>query len=117
MSKLSDLSAFRGGRRMDVVYFDRVELQRLLHVYGRHVASGAWRDYAIDHTRGMAVFSIYRSTHEQPIFIVLKYGTAMEPRGRYLALHGQRRLRQSSRLQTVLEAIERKTRKVIPLFS
>ena len=117
MSGLSDLSAFRRGRRTDVVYFDRIELQRLLHVYGRHVASGAWRDYAIDHTRGVAVFSIYRATHEQPIFIVLKYGMATEPRGRYLALHGQRRLKQSSRLQTVLEAIEHNTGKVIPLFS
>ena len=47
------------GRR---VTFDRQELRQLLDVYSRRVASGEWKDYAIDMGNGSAVFSIFRHT-------------------------------------------------------
>jgi len=42
------------------VTFDRTELSRLFGLYGRKVAAGEWRDYAIDFLKDRAVFSVFR---------------------------------------------------------
>ena len=57
-----------GGR----VTFDRRELDRILGLYGRMVASGEWRDYAIDFLKDRAVFSVFRRAAEQPAYRVEK---------------------------------------------
>lgn len=54
------------------VFFERRELERLLRLYGRMVAAGEWRDYAIDGLRDYAVFSVFRRTSEQPIYRIEK---------------------------------------------
>ena len=46
------------------LYFTRSELNQLLGLYSRNVARGVWRDYAIDHRDGQALFSVFRHTHE-----------------------------------------------------
>jgi hypothetical protein len=46
--------------------FDRLELQRILDLYGRMVAAGEWRDYAMDFTRDAASFSAFRRSAERP---------------------------------------------------
>jgi hypothetical protein len=38
------------------VTFNRLELNRILNLYGRMVADGEWRDYAIDFLKDRAVF-------------------------------------------------------------
>ena len=58
--------------KLAVVAFTRRELNEILNVYGRRVASGEWRDYAIDMGRESAVFSIFRRTSEVPIYRVEK---------------------------------------------
>jgi hypothetical protein len=59
-------------RRPEPVAFNRAELSQILGVYGHFVAAGEWRDYAIDHLRDAAVFSIYRRTAEAPLYRVEK---------------------------------------------
>ncbi len=54
------------------VTFTRPELNAILKLYGRKVASGEWRDYAIDLLPDQAVFSIYRRASEVPMFRVVK---------------------------------------------
>jgi hypothetical protein len=54
------------------VSFNRVELREILDLYGRKVAEGEWRDYAIDFSRDKAVFSIYRRSSEMPLYRVEK---------------------------------------------
>jgi len=49
------------------VTFDRRELDRIFNLYGRKVAAGEWRDYAIDFLRDRAVFSVFRRASEVPI--------------------------------------------------
>jgi hypothetical protein len=46
--------------------FDRLELKRILDLYGRMVAAGEWRDYAMDFTRDAASFSAFRRSAERP---------------------------------------------------
>ncbi|MBN8966473.1 MAG: DUF2794 domain-containing protein [Rhizobiales bacterium] len=54
------------------ITFDRRELNRLLGLYGRMVAAGEWRDYAIDFLKDRAVFSVFRRTSEVPIYRIEK---------------------------------------------
>src|SRR4029077_8496421 len=54
------------------VTFDRRELDRLLGLYGRKVAAGEWRDYAIDFLKDRAVFSVFRRSSEVPIYRIEK---------------------------------------------
>jgi hypothetical protein len=54
------------------VSFNRTELQTILNLYGRKVAEGEWRDYAIDFLADKAVFSIYRRTSEVPLYRIEK---------------------------------------------
>jgi hypothetical protein len=54
------------------VTFDRRELDRILDLYGRKVAAGEWRDYAIDFHKDRAVFSIFRRSCEMPLYRIEK---------------------------------------------
>ena len=58
--------------RTPLVFFDRRELDVLLRLYGRQVAAGEWRDYAIDGGAEAAVFSVFRRTGEAPAHRVEK---------------------------------------------
>ena len=60
-------------KRMDVpVTFDRRELDQILRLYGRMVAANEWRDYAIDHLKDKAVFSVFKRSGEMPLFRIEK---------------------------------------------
>ena len=66
-----------------VVSFDRHELRRILDLYGRKVAEGEWRDYAIDFTRDRAVFSIFRRASEIPLYRIEKDPRLARKQGAY----------------------------------
>ena len=55
-----------------VTFFERRELDRLLRLYGRKVAEGEWRDYAIDGLSDAAVFSVFRRSSEAPLYRIEK---------------------------------------------
>ncbi len=55
-----------------VISFHRRELDQILQLYGRKVGSGEWRDYAIDMMKDRAVFSVFRRSSEQPMFMIEK---------------------------------------------
>jgi hypothetical protein len=65
------------------VAFDRRELRRILDLYGRMVAAGEWRDYAIDFTRERAVFSVFRRASEMPIYRIEKDPRLARKQGAY----------------------------------
>jgi hypothetical protein len=60
------------GSARPVVFFERRELDLLLRLYGRMVAAGEWRDYAIDGLRDCAVFSVFRHSGEAPFYRIEK---------------------------------------------
>ena len=62
----------RPKRLHKTLFFNRTELGQILATYSTRVASGEWRDYAIDHLPDSAVFSIFKHTHETPLYIVEK---------------------------------------------
>jgi hypothetical protein len=65
------------------VSFNRDELRLILNLYGRKVADGEWRDYAIDFTHDRAVFSVYRRTSEVPLYRIEKDPKLARRQGAY----------------------------------
>ena len=54
------------------VFFDRRELDQILRVYGRMVASGEWRDYAVAGHREVAEFAVFRRSGDAPAYRIEK---------------------------------------------
>lgn len=69
--------------RSDVVAFSREELSRILGLYGHFVAAGEWRDYAVDHLRDAAIFSIFRRAAETPLYRIEKRPALAARQGAY----------------------------------
>ena len=65
------------------VTFSRRELDRILGLYGRMVAAGEWRDYAIDFLRDRAVFSVFRRSSEVPLYRIEKDPRLARKQGAY----------------------------------
>lgn len=93
-------------RPVDVT-FDRRELSLILNVYGHMVAAGKWRDYAIDHRRDRAVFSIFRGSAENPIYRVEKKREGRNSAYSVVCMDG-RILKRGRDLRQVLTVLERK---------
>ena len=88
--------------------FDRREITAILCVYGRKVAAGEWRDYAIDHRRGEAVFSIFRRSSEMPLYRIVKRPHLARRQGAYSVLAaGGLILRRGHDLHQVLFAFDK----------
>jgi hypothetical protein len=98
-----------GAKAPEMVSFDRRELDLILRVYGRKVASGEWRDYAIDMLRERAVFSVFRRTSETPLFTIEKNPKLARRQGAYCVAgsHGQV-LKRGRELAQVLALFDRK---------
>jgi hypothetical protein len=69
-----------------VVSFNRHELREIMNLYGRMVAAGEWRDYAIDFLAEKAVFSIFRRTSEMPLYRIEKDPKLANKQGAYSVL-------------------------------
>jgi hypothetical protein len=75
--------AFPNPVRPASVTFDRRELGELLNLYGRMVAAGEWRDYAIDFLKDKAQFSVYRRSSEVPLYRIVKDPALAKRQGAY----------------------------------
>jgi hypothetical protein len=114
-------SEFRGGEltasaapapsAFDLVTFSRRELDRILGLYGRKVAAGEWRDYAIDFLKDRAVFSVFRRASEVPIYRIEKNPKLARRQGAYSIVSATGLIvRRGHELDRVLRAIDRSIR-------
>jgi len=94
--------------------FDRIELSRIMDLYGRMVAAGQWRDYAIDLNRDVAIFSAFRRTAERPEYRIEKRPALRHRQGMW-ALIGENGavLRRGQELPGILAPVERRLVKLI----
>ncbi|MGQ0675287.1 MAG: DUF2794 domain-containing protein [Rhodospirillales bacterium] len=100
-------------RRSSWCSFSRGELKRILNLYSRRVASGEWRDYAIDNDEQTAAFSVFRRSFERPIFTITK---RRQPRGSeigFVLMSRGQRLAESRYIDEVVELLERRPRPVV----
>ena len=96
------------------VGFERVELMKILDLYGRMVAAGEWRDYAMDFTRDCASFAAFRRAAEVPQMRVEKRPSLRQRQGMW-ALFGERGqvLKRGHELAGVLAPVERRLMKLV----
>ncbi len=89
-------------------FFERRELDRLLRLYGRMVAEGEWRDYAIDGLKDAAIFSVFRRASEAPLYRIEKRPELARRQGAW-AVIGQAGLilRRGHDLEQVLRFFEK----------
>ena len=106
----SDGAAGRPGEQRDShIRFDRPELKRILNTYGRMVMAGEWRDYAIDFRDDVAVFSVFRSTSEMPLYSIEKRPRLKDRQGQYSVIAaGGQVLKRGHDLAGVLRVLDRK---------
>ncbi len=90
-----------------IVAFDRRELNQILRIYGFQVASGEWRDYAIDMLKDKAVFSVFRHASDVPLYRIEKDPKLARRQGAYSVItasgHIVRRGRELDKVLRVLE--------------
>lgn len=97
----------------ETVTFDRQELRDILNLYGRKVAEGEWRDYAIDFARDMATFSIFRRASEFPIYRVVKAPKLARKQGAFSVVTATGLiLKRGHDLRRVIDVLDRKLKLV-----
>lgn len=90
------------------VTFNRRELNRILDLYGRKVAAGEWRDYALDFLKDRAVFSVYRRSSEVPLYRIEKDPALARKQGAYSVISATGHiLRRGHELDRVLRSIDK----------
>ena len=96
------------------IMWTRTELADLLGCYGRHVAAGIWRDYAIDDGTEHASFSVFRHSSEVPLYVIEKIPALRRKQGEYCVRGMDRRvLRRGHTLDALLRFFDRKSLRVL----
>lgn len=91
------------------VFFERRELMTILSAYGRGVAQGDWRDYAMDALSDRALFSIYKRASEAPLYQIEKRPDLARRQGAWAILSAQGMiLKRGHDLETLLRFFDRK---------
>ncbi|CAN5317729.1 DUF2794 domain-containing protein [soil metagenome] len=110
MSFDNSLTAPAGG----MVFFERRDLDRLLRLYGRMVAAGEWKDYAIDGLTDAAVFSVFRRASEQPLYRIEKRPALARRQGAWAVIgQGGLILKRGHELEAVLRFFDKGRFKVV----
>ena len=108
------VTPFPAGRVAGQVGFDRGELTRILDLYGRMVAAGLWRDYAMDLGREAASFAAFRRAAERPEFRIEKRPALRHRQGMWALIgEGGQVLKRGPELGPVLAPVERKLVKLV----
>ncbi|WP_316858427.1 DUF2794 domain-containing protein [uncultured Cohaesibacter sp.] len=96
------------------ICFNRMELMNILNVYGRMVAAGEWRDYALDTLKDRAVFSIFRRTSEMPVYRIEKNPKLARRQGAFCLISQQGQiLKRGHELDHILRFLNQKLIKVV----
>jgi hypothetical protein len=100
--------------RTSFIFFERRELERLLRLYGRMVAAGEWRDYAIDGLKDAAVFSVFQRASEAPLYRIEKRPALSRAQGAWSVVgRGGVILRRGHDLEQVLKIFDRPRFRVV----
>ena len=93
-------------------FFTRYEMGQLMALYSSRVAAGEWRDYAFDQLDDIAVFSIFRHTHEKALFSVAKVQKKGQRTPSFALYSGQKRMKSASSLLDVIDTFDKLPRLV-----
>ncbi|UXS02547.1 DUF2794 domain-containing protein [Agrobacterium tumefaciens] len=107
-STVVDLREYKRDKDPLPVTFHRRELDAILRIYGRMVGEGEWRDYAIDHLKEKAVFSVFKRSGEMPLYRIEKNPKLAAKQGAYCVLNTDGRiLKRGHELPQVLKVFDK----------
>ena len=100
--------------RRPIATFERKELTRILDLYGRMVAAGHWRDYALRIDPDVAIFAAYRRHSERPEVRIEKRPALRLKQGAFALVreHGAV-LKRGHELSLVLAPLERRLMRLV----
>lgn len=102
------------GPNNEPVFFHRLEIDEIMNVYGRMVAAGEWRDYALNMHKDRAVFSIFRRAAEMPVYRIEKQPALARKQGAYSILSAEGVvLKRGQDLKTLLSFFDRRKFRVV----
>jgi hypothetical protein len=108
---VSSNPSFTSATSSSVIFFTRAELDQILNLYGRKVAAGEWRDYAIDFERDRAVFSVFRRASEVPLYRIEKSPKLARRQGAYSVITATGLiLKRGHDLEAALAVLEKRVR-------
>ena len=97
-----------------ITTFNKNELNLILSIYGKNVAQGIWKDYAIDHTNDNAVFSIYRNTFEKAFLSIKKNSSKIKRQKKYILYDAnQSKIKDSDVLADLINQLKNKKIRVV----
>ena len=103
-----DIREYRQSKDVLPITFHRRELDAILRIYGRMVGEGEWRDYAIDHLKDKAVFSVFKRSGEMPLFRIEKNPKLAAKQGAYSVVNVDGRiLKRGHELPQVLKVFDK----------
>ena len=107
-SVVVDLKEYKQNKDPLPVTFHRRELDAILWIYGRMVGEGEWKDYAIDHMKDKAVFSVFKRSGEMPLFTIEKDPKLANKQGAYSVVNTNGMiLKRGHELQQVLKVFDK----------
>lgn len=107
-SVVVDLKEYKQNKNPLPVTFHRRELDAILWIYGRMVGEGEWKDYAIDHMKDKAVFSVFKRSGEMPLFTIEKDPKLANKQGAYSVVNTNGMiLKRGHELQQVLKVFDK----------
>ena len=91
------------------VFFSKSELTSILSLYSKQVSKGLWKDYALDNHSETAIFSVFRHTHDKPIYQIMKKRfKGLKNKCEFCILKDAALISKSSDLLIILNKLEKK---------
>ena len=93
----------------NIIFFSKYELSSILNLYSKQVSKGLWKDYALDSKVNTAIFSIYKHSHDKPIYQIIKKsikGFRNVPD--FFITKDKEIINKSSKISTILSKFEKK---------
>ena len=109
-SDKSNFSKFNRNRYdIKKVFFSKSELTSILSLYSKQVSKGLWKDYALDNQSETAIFSVFKHTHDKPIYqIIKKRFKGLKNKCEFCIIKDAALISKSSDLLNILNKLEKK---------
>jgi hypothetical protein len=93
----------------NIIFFSKYELSSILNLYSKQVSKGLWKDYALDSKVNTAIFSIYKHSHDKPIYQIIKKSIkGFRNMPDFLITKDREIINKSNEISTILSKFEKK---------
>ena len=107
--KFSNTVSFINKNNKHFIFFSKYELTSILNLYSKQVSKGFWKDYALDSKANTAIFSIYKHSHDKPIYQIIKKSLkGFRNMPDFFIVKDTEIINKSSEISTILSKFEKK---------